>query len=186
MQTHTRLTATIAAVTLLAGLALAEKPGSRGRCSRQNTRSRHGRRGDTDRHGGPGAGKGGPLANMIRGHIGRIMALSSKLDITPEQKEKIREVVRSYRADMKPVAKRVMQAHRTLGDAITTDSPSEDTIRQAADNLGAVTGDAAVMAAGIVAEVRAVLTAEQIERLEQFKADKRDAADEWFDKRHRR
>ncbi|MBN1672831.1 MAG: periplasmic heavy metal sensor [Kiritimatiellae bacterium] len=171
MKMNTRMVAVVAAVSLAAGLAGAEQPEAGA------PRGGHGR------FGGRGQG---PLAELIRGQIGRIMVLSSELGVTAEQKTQIREIVQGYRDEIKPVALRVKEAHRALGDAVTAQTPTEEAIRKAADNLGAAAGDAAVLAAHIVADVRTVLTPEQIERLEQFKAEKRKATDEWVERHHGR
>ncbi len=52
---------------------------------------------------------------------------------------------------------------------------------RAATEMGKAIGDAAVLASKVVAQVKPVLTSQQIERIEKFRADTQKATADWLD-----
>ncbi len=122
-----------------------------------------------------------PLAKLITGNIGRFLVLRSELGITADQKKKIIEIVKSHRDEIRPVVKTILEKRRTLREAVVNKPGDEPAIRGAAAEMGKAIGDAAVLASKVVAQVRPVLTSQQIERIEKFRVDTRKATDEWVD-----
>jgi Spy/CpxP family protein refolding chaperone len=133
---------------------------------------------------GAGAGKAchGPAPQLARGTIGRWMVLRSELDITDDQREQIKSIVQSHRDAFRPLIGKVVAAKRALREAVIEPEADEARIRAAAAELGREVGEAAVLASKVAAEVRPVLTEEQIERLEQFRVDQGAAVDRWIEK----
>jgi Spy/CpxP family protein refolding chaperone len=123
-------------------------------------------------------GFGSPIARLITGNIGRLLVLRSELNVTSEQRAKIRSAVKSHRDEIRPVAASIVQKKRALREAVLT--KNEEAIRSASADLGKSIGDASVVASKVVADVRKVLTPEQIEKIQKFRADADGAADRWL------
>ena len=131
---------------------------------------------------GFGSGKwaDGPLGKLLGGQIGRMMVLRSELNVTDEQKEKIHAIIAGKKKEILPVAKGVWAKRVALRDAVLADKPDEAAIRKAADELGKAIGDAAVLGAKVVGEVKPVLTAEQRERIKKFHDECESATEKFF------
>ncbi|MGB6045070.1 MAG: periplasmic heavy metal sensor [Pirellulales bacterium] len=123
-----------------------------------------------------------PLGKLITGRIGRAMVLRSELDMTTEQREQIRTILTSHRNEIKTSVKPVVQQRRKLRDAVTAQEPDEQQIRAAADALGKSIGDAAITMSKIAAELREVLTEDQLEKAKAFRGDNAAAVDRFLDK----
>jgi Spy/CpxP family protein refolding chaperone len=121
-----------------------------------------------------------PLGRLISGHIGRWMVLRSVLNLTDEQKAKLKEAVKPHKAEIAKAAKGVWEKRTALVGAVLAEQPDEQAIRHAADELGKAIGDAAVLASKVVGDVRPVLTSKQREQLEKFRQDCQTATDRFF------
>ena len=121
--------------------------------------------------GGLGAGFGeqGPLARLMTGQLGKLMTLRSELNVTPEQKQKIQAIIKSHKAEIAAVAQPLVDKRRALREAVSAKTPDEKAIRAASDDLGKAIGGAAVLASKVKAEVRAVMTPEQMRKIEEFR-----------------
>lgn len=133
------------------------------------------------RAGAFAGGDNRPLHRFVTGQVGRLMVLKSEMEITDDQREKIRSIVESHKAQIAPVAKGLATQGRALRDAVASDKSDEKAIRAAAGDLGKSIGDAAVLAAKIRAEVRPVLTQEQRKTLEGFREQSDKAMDRMID-----
>jgi Spy/CpxP family protein refolding chaperone len=122
-----------------------------------------------------------PLAKLITGNIGRFLVLRSELGVTNDQKKKIVEIVKSHRDEIRPVVKTILEKRRALREAVVNKPGDETAIRSAATEMGKAIGDAAVLASKVVAQVKPVLTSQQIERIEKFRADTQKATTDWLD-----
>jgi Spy/CpxP family protein refolding chaperone len=128
-----------------------------------------------------GFGQAAPLAKLITGNIGRLLVLRSELGVTHDQKKKIAEIIKSHRDEIRPVAKEIIAKRRSLQQAVINKQGDETAIRSAAGELGKAVGDAGVLASKIVAQVKPVLTSQQIDRIEKFRVDTQKATTEWLD-----
>jgi periplasmic protein CpxP/Spy len=156
-----RLAAAVGATVLTAGLAGAAY------VSAQNGSS--GAQAGIGRQGGgfgPGRGRGGP------GGPGGILGPAfQRLDLTDAQKTRVKEIVDSYRDEMRALGDRAMTARQALDAATTGDSFDESSIRSHASELASVDADMAVMRARVSAEVYQILTPDQQKQLKQLRAD---------------
>lgn len=149
--------------------------------------------GGRGRRRGPGFGfgaYGGPETGSFRSpmaygrglmsgqHGGMIMArVLRRLDLTEEQRERIKDILESARDISESGREAVADATKTLHTAVT-ESADETAIREAAVNLGKVIGDRAVSRAATMASIKEVLTEEQLEQLQQMKdSESRDDLD---------
>jgi protein CpxP len=100
-------------------------------------------------------------------HGGRGWFFLRGLDLTDTQKEQARDVLRAARPRIAPLADEARKAHRTLFQAVTAPAPDEGAIRAAADAVGRAAGALAVERAKVGTELRALLTPEQQQKLDE-------------------
>ena len=132
-------------------------------------------RGGLGRFGGPGGpggrfgrgGPGGPGGPM--GAFGPLML--ERLELTSDQKDRVKQIVDSHREDQQAIGKRMMAAHNALESAITTGAFDEALIRTRAADVAAVEADETVLRARIYAEVLQILTSEQQSKLKTMQAE---------------
>lgn len=122
-----------------------------------------------------------PLRMLVSGQFGRWLTLRSELNITAEQRDKIRAIVKRHQAELASSLRPVAEQRRALRDATLAENANEAAIRSAADELGKAMGEAAVVGSKIKAEVRAVLTSEQLEKVEKFRRQSETAVDTFLD-----
>jgi Spy/CpxP family protein refolding chaperone len=118
---------------------------------------------------GLGGEQQGPLARLVSGQFGRLLTLRSEVNLTSDQKVKIKTIVSAHKAEIAAVAKPLVEKRRALRDAVSAKAPDEKVIRAAADELGKSIGNAAVLGSKVKAEVRVVLTPEQAQKIEEFR-----------------
>jgi len=125
---------------------------------------------------------GRPLAGFIRQRIARLLTLKDDLALSDQQRQDIRETVLSHRDELVPLVRTLADRRDALRQAVLAEHPDEAAIRSAAEALGQAVGDLAVEISGVVAEVRPLLTAEQLETLREFRLERRAALDELLDR----
>ncbi len=123
-----------------------------------------------------------PFGRLISGNIGRLMVLRSELDLTDQQKAKLKETIGPRKPEIAKVAKGVWEKRTALLDAVLADQPNDEAIRHAADELGKAIGDAAVLASKVVADVRPILTGEQREKVQKCRQECQAATAKFFQK----
>jgi Spy/CpxP family protein refolding chaperone len=137
-------------LTVLVGLVLAG-PGFYGR------RPRGGPGFGPERPGRFGMGMRWPGKPGMQGMLGR-------LDLTDEQKESVKQITEAAKEKNKTAAEAVGEARKALQEAVV--NGDETAIRKAATNLGKVLGDQAVLKSQTRASIKAVLTPEQLEKMD--------------------
>ena len=121
-----------------------------------------------------------PLGKMIMARIGRALVLRSELDVTSDQRDQIRGIVKSNKTEIAAAIKPIVESRRALRDAVLSESANESDIRAAADKLGKDIGDAAVRLAPVVEKVRSVMSDEQLDKIREFKDANRTGVDQWL------
>ena len=96
----------------------------------------------------------------------------AELNLTEAQREAIHDTLITRRFDIAAAIKPVIESKAALHNAFLADDPDDAAIRTAAAGLGKSIGDAAVVLADIKVEAfdSAQLTAEQLQKLAQFRA----------------
>jgi Spy/CpxP family protein refolding chaperone len=117
---------------------------------------------------GPG-GRGGPFGPMRM-----LPMLGRQLELTDAQKDQIKGIADSHKADWKTLADRARTAHVAVTQAITGDTIDEALVRQRSSEAAAVDADIAVARARAYAEVVQILTPEQKTKLSAMKAQMQD------------
>ena len=112
--------------------------------------------------GGPGGRLGGPGGFGLPG--------LRVLDLTDAQKEQIRTIQQSHRDDVRAIAERTRTAQRAIDQATHGATVDEAAIRTQSTALAAAIADGAILRAKVNAEIFNVLTAEQQQKLNDFRA----------------
>lgn len=105
----------------------------------------------------------------------RVLALREKLNLSDKQVARIEEIVKARRAkadSFGPMAR----ARRRLQDAV--DQQDEAAVRKAAEQIGKAISQAAIARMRTRAEVRKVLTRDQVKKLDELRAARKKAREE--------
>jgi hypothetical protein len=94
--------------------------------------------------------------------------MKEKLGLTDEQAAQLQQLRTPQQENMKTAQETIQEKRKALEEAVQSGA-DEQAIRAAAVELGTALGDAAVLRAEHAAEVKKILTPEQIEKLQQFK-----------------
>ncbi len=113
-------------------------------------------------YGDGGPGLGCPHPRML-----------DRLDLTKEQKQKVAAILKEHREAIGKNQQAMMEARTALRTAMTADDLSEAAVREAAVAKGKQMEESAVLSAGILREVRQVLTPEQKKMMLQMREGRR-------------
>jgi Spy/CpxP family protein refolding chaperone len=125
------------------------------------------------RGGGPGGPDGPGRFGGPGGPMGILPMLGRDLDLTDAQRDQVKAIAESHKADWRALADRARTAHRALNEAVTTAPIDEALIRQKSSEVAAVDADMAVARARAHAEVFQILTPEQKEKVKARKLEGR-------------
>jgi Spy/CpxP family protein refolding chaperone len=100
--------------------------------------------------------------------------ISRALDLTDDQKVKIKVVLKSHADEIKTQLQASAAARQTLHDAVMAQPADENAIRAAAQQVGLTQGDGAILLAKIRREVEPILTSEQKEKVQTFQQKTRE------------
>jgi Spy/CpxP family protein refolding chaperone len=115
------------------------------------------------------------LAKGGRGPHGMDMGkLIEDLDLSEEQKEQVEAIVEKYENDKDNLVEGMKEAREELHDAIFAEEYNESTVRQAAQQVSSIMEGLAVLRAKMIAELRTVLSSEQIGYLQGRMEAKKD------------
>ena len=99
----------------------------------------------------------------IFGHIARA------LDLSGDQKARIKTILKTHASEIETQMKASAAARQAVHDAVLAEPVDEATIRAAAERLGQVHADGAVLFAKIRTEVQPILTEEQQAKIQKFR-----------------
>ena len=115
--------------------------------------------------GGPGRGgmRGGP-----RGFGGPMGDLGLRgVDLTDTQREQLRTIMESHKQEFETVRTKLREAHQGLATATNAQTVDEAAIRARSTALATALADEAILRAKVRVEVNGILTAEQLQQLQQ-------------------
>src|SRR5262245_2052445 len=147
------ITKSVALTAVAAALDLALAAGTGGLAQNQNTNP--GQRPCS----GQRMGDGGPMG--FGGPMGMFGFLGRDLTLADAQKQQIKTIAESHRAERQAFGERARTAHQALAAAISADTIDEGLIRAKHAEVAAVEADMAVAAARARAEIWPILTPEQ-------------------------
>ncbi|MGE0042897.1 MAG: Spy/CpxP family protein refolding chaperone [Vicinamibacterales bacterium] len=115
--------------------------------------------------GGPGGpGMGGPGGGMLMG--------LRALDLTDAQRTQVKDIVDANKAAFDEIGQRMRTARQGLQKAIEASPVNEEAIRAASAAVAAVEADAAVLRANVHSQVFGLLSAEQLQKAADLKAQR--------------
>lgn len=114
--------------------------------------------------------RGGPGMGMGKG----VMALLGSLDLTDAQKKGIAEILVNYRDVIGPTLDYLVNAKANLSAAIHADPMVEADVRAASGDVAYILEELNVLRAKAGAEIRPLLTADQIERLHELRTGRQE------------
>ena len=123
------------------------------------------------RRRGPGPGIGGPLQGGP-GPMGRpggpmIPGLRG-LDLTEVQRAQVKSIMESHQTEFRAVADRLREAHQAMRALVDADVIDESAIRARSTDAATAQADAAILNAKVRAEVREILTPEQLQKAKEL------------------
>lgn len=132
--------------------------------------------------GGPGGRRGGP-GGPDGGALGPMML--ERLDLTTDQRDRVRQILDSHRDEQKAIGDRAMKAHEALQDVVAG-TFDESAIRARAADVAAVDADVAVSQARVYSEVFQILTSDQQQKLKKAQADMKERREKMQQQRQER
>jgi Spy/CpxP family protein refolding chaperone len=135
---------------------------------------------------------GGMMRHRDEGHRGRGMHAGwmdgggmhggFSLNLTDQQRTKIRDIIQSNRDQMRNAMQNVMSKREALQKQVHSDKPDEGAIRSAANDLAKVIGDAAVQRSKIRSQIRGVLTDDQRKKIDELRDVHQEMVNRWLDR----
>lgn len=119
-----------------------------------------------------------PVGRILKAAAPKLRALRGELDLTPEQWQSIRAVLRSHDTEIRRVARSLRADHQAVAAAVRAETIDEAAIRAATAKMTESLGDAAVLRAQIRQEIAPLLTDAQRDQLEAFVGDLEQTVDE--------
>jgi Spy/CpxP family protein refolding chaperone len=95
------------------------------------------------------------------------------IGLSPTQRMRIQEIRRSHDDDLIAAGRRIRLARQALDRAIMNESYNESEVRRATEALAAAQGDKIRLDSNVRAQVRGVLTADQVQRFHQLQREMR-------------
>ncbi len=141
---------------------------------RPNNRLPGGQRGiNRPPFGVPQPGRNGPLnPNQIKKQQLRQRVMQA-IGISPEQRMRMQEIRRSHDDEVVSSGRRLRQARQALDRAIMSEPFNEAEVRRATEALTAAQAEKTRLDASVRAQVRGVLTADQVQRFNQLQREMR-------------
>lgn len=99
--------------------------------------------------------------------------LMQAIGLTPEQHQRMQEIRRSHEDEAITAGRRLRQARQSLDRAIMSEPYNEAAVRQATEELAAAQADKIRLESRIRAQVRGVLTPDQVMRFHQLERQMR-------------
>ena len=93
------------------------------------------------------------------------------VELTDAQKEQLRSIRESHKQEFEQVGARLREAHQGLATAVDAQTVDEATIRARSTTLATALADEAILRAKVRAEVQGILTAEQLQKMQERKAE---------------
>ena len=99
--------------------------------------------------------------------------LMNAIGLTPSQRMRIQEIRRGHDDDLIAAGRRIRQARQALDRAIMNETYNESDVRRATEALAAAQADKIRLDTSVRAQVRGVLTPEQVQRFHQLQREMR-------------
>ncbi len=118
----------------------------------------------------PGQGHG-KFREVIRTAMRHLLNFRHETPLTAEQKQKARSVMESHRSEIHTQMEKGRDARRAMFHAVTASGPDAAATKEAADKIGNAARDRALLMAKVASEIKPLLTAEQLKRVEAARTE---------------
>jgi protein CpxP len=115
--------------------------------------------------GGPGRGMRGPGPRGFGGPMGDLGLRG--IELTDAQRDQLRTVMESHKQEFETVRTKLREAHQGLAAASNGETVDEAAIRARTTALASAMADEAILRAKVRIEVNGILTAEQLQKLQE-------------------
>ncbi|MBW2011748.1 MAG: Spy/CpxP family protein refolding chaperone [Deltaproteobacteria bacterium] len=113
--------------------------------------------------------RAGNFRHMEKGFFG--LRTLMQLDLTDTQKAEVRTIIDKYREQRQNMELQLSEPKEQLQLAIHAENFSEENVRQAHQNVSSIMEEMVVLRAKLMAELKPVLTADQLKVLEEKRAE---------------
>lgn len=113
--------------------------------------------------------RAGNFGHMEKGFFG--LRTLMQLDLTDTQKAEVSTIINKYREERKNMSLQLPEAKEQLGSAIHAENFSEENVRQAHRNVSSIMENLVVLRAKFMAELKPVLTSDQLKVLKEKRAE---------------
>jgi Spy/CpxP family protein refolding chaperone len=129
--------------------------------------------------GFPEPGRNRPLNPKVLKKQQLAQRVMQAIGLSPAQRLRIQEIRRSHDDDVIAAGRRIRQARQALDRAIMNESYNEAEVRRATEALAAAQADKIRLDSNVRAQVRGVLTSDQVQRFHQLQREiRRDMKEE--------
>jgi Spy/CpxP family protein refolding chaperone len=112
---------------------------------------------------------------MMKGHCMEMgygpMGWIDKLDLTKPQMDQVDKILDQHKDEFEALHRKIDESRESLHAAVTADAFDEQKIRAASKTLAADMEEMAVLRGKTASQIRGVLTPEQIEKVNQLRAE---------------
>jgi len=123
---------------------------------------------------GPSGGQGlpsRPLRTLASTAMRHFLNFRNETPLSAEQKQAIAAIVQSHRDEIQSQIRKGTEARREMATVAEAQGADAAATRAAAEKLGAVARDGALLAARILGEVRPLLTPDQVARIQSARTE---------------
>ncbi len=108
-----------------------------------------------------------------------LQRLTEKLDLSDQQQQDMAAAFASHRVAMQAGMQKMQAARQALDDQIHAATFDENAIRQASATVAGLEADGAVERGKLFQQIRGILTADQLQKFEQLRAEHRQKMQQW-------
>ncbi len=113
----------------------------------------------------------------------RVMKMLDKLNLSDSQEAQVQDIVKQFRGDMKSQKRGLRDARRNLRELMFAEKNTETAIRQAFRETSSLKEELMVSRIRMMAEIKKVLTPEQLQSLKEIKSKRLQKFREKFESR---
>ena len=120
---------------------------------------------------------GRPLRTLASAAVRHFLNFRNETPLSAEQKQAIAAIVQSHRDEIRSQVQKGIEARREMASVAEAQGADASATRAAAEKLGGVARDRALLAARILREVRPLLTPDQVSRIQSARTELESLAD---------
>lgn len=114
---------------------------------------------------------GQPLRTLASTALRHMLNFRNETSLSAEQKQAIAGIVQSHRDEIRAQAHNGIEARRAMATVAEAQGADASATRAAAEKLGTVARDRALLTARILGEVRPLLTPDQVSRIQSARTE---------------